>query len=158
MDKYHQDKLSNLSIKDRLEKLETKLIISYSSSITDKETNCEFNRYSLEFLISLFNEETYKLKSYIFDEKDFFEKNLFKKTERYIYFFLHKEYYNKVVNHIHLFVEKLKEVIEIYQEQIDRFRPDFIIQSKSLALAQQNVTYLNVYLNFLKQQKQMLCQ
>ena len=108
-------------------------------------------RSEIEFLKLFLEDDIFKLYHYKNDERELYNEKIFTESKKYSYLFLNDRIYFFIKEKSLNISKRLKEGIEDFTNNVwDGFSPDFIKQSKALALASQNKQMIDAYIKEIK--------
>ena len=113
--------------------------------------NIGFYRGEIEFLYLFLKDDIFKLKYYKNNTIELLNEKIFVESKKYSYLFINDRIYFFILEKALDISKRLKEEIDFFAKNTwDGLSPNFILQSKALALASQNTEMIDEYVKTIK--------
>ena len=113
--------------------------------------NIGFSRGEIEFLYLFLKDDIFKLKYYKNNTIELLNEKIFVESKKYSYLFINDRIYFFILEKALDISKRLKEEIDFFAKNTwDGLSPNFILQSKALALASQNTEMIDEYVKTIK--------
>ena len=113
--------------------------------------NIGFYRGEIEFLYLFLKDDIFKLKYYKNNTIELLNEKIFVESKKYSYLFINDRIYFFILEKALDISKRLKEEIDFFaKNNWDGLSPNFILQSKALALASQNTEMIDEYVKTIK--------